>query len=108
MDGQVLYFPQGNDIVVTARFPEISDGTGATASFYCKDDRYVDDADPTTQVYTSGVNPDPDFTGATMSVFHIPAADIEITGAFWWRVDVTDVTDKTRTASCGTLLVEAV
>ena len=108
MDGQALVFPKGNDVVVTARFPGISDGTGASAEFYYKDNRYIADSDPTTQVYTSSITDDPDNPGATMSQFKIPATDNGVTGAFWWRVDCIDVTDSRRTAAAGTLLVEAV
>jgi hypothetical protein len=108
MDGQVLIFPQGNDIVVTARFPDISDGTGATSEFYYKDNRYTPDSDPSTQVYSSDIYDDPDNPGATMSQFTIPAADNSANGAFWWRVDCIDSLDTRRTAQCGTLLVEAV
>jgi hypothetical protein len=98
MDGQVLIFPQGNDIVVTARFPGISDGTGAQSEF----------SDPTTMVYTSAIIDDPDNPGQTMSTFEIPREDVAVTGAFWWRVDCIDTLSSRRTASCGTLLVEAV
>jgi hypothetical protein len=108
MDSQVLMFPQGNDIIVTARFPEISDGTGATAHFYYKEDRYSSDSDPSTLVYAASILPDPDNPGATMSTFSVPAADNGINGAFWWRIDAVDSFGKKRTANCGTLLVEAV
>ena len=108
MDGQALVFPQGNDVVVTARFPEISDGTGAEAQFYYKDNRYVADSDPGVQVYTSSITDDPDNAGATMSQFKIPATDNSVAGAFWWRVDCIDITNARRTAAAGTLLVEAV
>jgi hypothetical protein len=108
MDMTVLYFPQGNDIQVTAQFPTISDGTGATAYFYYKGSRYVADDDPTTQVYTSDIVPDPNNVGATMSTFLIPSADNATNGAFWWRVDAEDTVGTVRTANCGPLLVEAV
>jgi hypothetical protein len=108
MDGQVLIFPRGNDVVVTARFPEISSGAGATATFYYKDNRYTADTDPTSKIYSSTIVADPDNPGATMSTFPVPGTDNQVTGAFWWRVDATDVTNKTRTAAAGTLLVEAV
>lgn len=108
MDGQVLIFPKGNDIQVTARFPGISDGTGAHSEFYYKDNRYVADNDPGTMIYSSAIDPDPDNPGATMSTFHIPAADNVVTGAFWYRVDAVDSLNTRRTTACGTLLVEAV
>lgn len=108
MDGNVLVFPQNNDVVVTARFPDINDGTGSHSEFYYKDNRYKDDTDPTTQVYTAPIENDPDYPGATMSVFTIPSEDNLITGAFWWRVDCVDSLSTRRTAQCGTLLVEAV
>jgi hypothetical protein len=108
MDITTLWFPQGNDIIVTARYPGISDGTGMTSEFYYKDNRYTADTDPGTQVYSSDITADPDNPGATMSQFTIPADDNLITGAFWWRVDCIDSLDNRRTADCGTLLVEAV
>ena len=108
MDGQVLYFPSGKDMVVTARYPAISDGTGAHSEFYYKDNRYVPDDDPTVQVYSAPVDPDPDNVGATMSVFNIPGEDTETTGAFWWRVDIIDSADTRRFVEAGTVLVEAV
>jgi hypothetical protein len=108
MDQIVLMFPQGNDIQVTAQFPTIADGTGMTANFYYKISRYTADSDPTTLVFTSDIVDDPDNPGATMSVFEIPSADNEVSGAFWWRVDAVDSQDTTRTANCGPLLVEAV
>src|ERR1700746_1269484 len=108
MDGQVLYFPAGKDVVVTVRYPGISDGTGANSEFYLKDNRYVPDTDPAVQMYSAPVNPDPDNTGATMSVFDIPGADTVATGAFWWRVDVVDSANTRRFVDAGTVLVEAV
>lgn len=108
MDQTGLVFPQGNDIVVTAQFPTISDGTGMTSEFYYKDDRTTPDTDPAVEVYSSTVIPDPSNPGATYSRFTIPAADNGVTGAFWYRVDCLDSTGKRRTANCGPLLVEAV
>jgi hypothetical protein len=108
MDGQALVFPKGNDIVVTARFPEISSGAGMTSEFYYKGNRYIADSDPTTEVYTSSITADPGNPGATMSQFRIPATDNGVAGAFWWRVDAIDSTGSRRTAAAGTLLVEAV
>lgn len=108
MDGQVLFFPQNNDVVVTARYPDISDGTGSHSEFYYKDNRYAADSDPTTQMYQAPIETDPDYPGQTKSVFTIPADDNLITGAFWWRVDCVDSLSTRRTAQCGTLLVEAV
>jgi hypothetical protein len=103
-----LVFPRGNDIVVTASFPTISDGTGMSAEFYYKPDRTIDDGDPSVQVYESAVNPDPENVGATFATFDVPSADNTATGSFWWRVDVLDVDGHRRTADCGPLLVEAV
>lgn len=108
MDGNVLIFPRNNDVVVTARYPDISDGTGSNSVFYYKDNRYVSDDDPSTQMYQAPIVDDPDNPGATMSQFTIPADDNLITGAFWWRVDCVDSLNSRRTAQCGTLLVEAV
>lgn len=108
MDQMGLVFPQGNDIIVTARFPSITDGTGMNAEFYYKGDRTTLDADPAVQVYSSSVVPDPDNLPATFSQFIIPAADNEVPGAFWWRVDCIDTLNNRRTARCGPLLVEAV
>jgi hypothetical protein len=106
MDQVGLVFPRGNDIVVTARFPEISDGTGATAEFFTKDDRETPDDDAA--VYQSSIVDDPDAPGSTMSVFLIPSDDTGVTGSFWWRVDAIDSMTNRRTAACGPLLVEAV
>lgn len=108
MDSTVIYFPQAKDVVVTARFPTISDGTGSTSEFYYKDSRYTADTDPATQVYTSDITDDPDNPGATFAQFTIPADDNLVTGAFWYRVDCIDSLDTRRMAACGTLLVEAV
>jgi hypothetical protein len=108
MDMYVLFFPQGNDVVVTARFPTISDGTGQTATFYYKNDKMTPDSDPSTITYQSDVVPDDGNPGATMSQFTVPSSDTQFPGAYWWRIDVTDSFDTNRTAGCGTLLVEAV
>jgi hypothetical protein len=108
MDQTNLVFPQGNDIVVTARYPEISDGTGQTASFYYKPSRYTDDSDPSVVAYESAVTPDPDTPGQTLSVFHVPGEQNEVPGTYWWRIDVSDSLNNTRTANCGPVLVEAV
>lgn len=108
MDQIGLVFPRGNDIVVTARFPEISDGTGMVSEFYSKPSRAADDSDPAVNVYTSEVVTDPDNPGSTLAQFDIPSTDTGLTGAYWWRVDCVDVLDKRRTAACGPLLVEAV
>jgi hypothetical protein len=103
-----LVFPRGNDIVVTARFPTISDGTGMSAEFYYKADRTTADDDPSVQVYESAVTPDPDNEGATLATFEVDAADNASTGSYWWRVDVLDSSGHRRTADCGPLLVDAV
>jgi hypothetical protein len=108
MDMIALFFRQGNDIVVTARYAEISSGAGMTARFYTKPDKTTPDNDPAVTVYQSTVIADPDNIGSTLSQFNIPSADTQDTGAFWWRVDVTDALNKRRTANQGPLLVEAV
>jgi hypothetical protein len=108
MDMTALFFPQGNDVVVTAQFPGISDGTGMSSEFWYKTDKTTPDTDPTSLSFESTVIPDPENAGQTMSQFSIPATDNDEAGAFWWRVDVIDVNSHRRTASCGTLLVEAV
>lgn len=108
MDMLALFFPQGNDVVVTARYAEISDGTGMTAKFYIKPDKTTPDTDPSVTAYTSTVVADPSNTGSTLSQFNIPSVNNQVTGAFWWRVDVTDPFNKRRTANQGPLIVEAV
>ena len=108
MDQTGLVFPRGNNVVVTARFPDISDGTDMTSEFYTKPSRATPDNDPSVQVYESEVVTDPDYPGQTMAQFDIPATDTGVTGAFWWRVDCVDVLSQRRTANCGPLLVEAV
>jgi hypothetical protein len=108
MDQSGLVFPRGNDIVVTARFPDISDGTGMLAELYTKPDRTTADTDPSVNIYESGVAVDPDNAGSTMAQFDVPATDTGTTGSFWWRVDCLDSAGRRRTADCGTLLVEAV
>lgn len=108
MDMLALFFPQGNDIVVTARYPDISDGTGQTANFYYKPDKTTPDTDPAVLVFESSVLPDEDNPGATISTFVISASDNQVPGPYWWRIDVVDALLNTRTANCGPLLVEAV
>jgi hypothetical protein len=106
MNMTALFFFQNNDIVVTAKFPDIIDGTGITAEFWYKNDKNTPDDDPSTIMYTSSMSQGGD--QIWYSEFTIPAADNADTGAFWWRVDAVDASDKRRTAGCGTLLVEAV
>lgn len=108
MDMTALFFPQGNDIVVTAKFPEITDGTGMTAEFWYKFSKVTPDDDPSTLVYQKNLVLGDD--GVWYSEFDISAVDNEVTGAFWWRIDCIDATGKRRTpdGACGTLLVEAV
>jgi hypothetical protein len=108
MDMLALFFPRGNDMVVTARYAEISSGAGMTARFYTKPDKTTPDNDPAVTVYQSTVVADPDNIGSTLSQFNIPSTDTQDTGAFWWRVDVTDALNKRRTANQGPLLIEAV
>jgi len=108
MDQTGLVFPRGNDVVVTAQFPDISDGTGMISEFYTKPSRATPDTDPSVQVYESDIVKDTDNAGQTLAQFDIPAGDTGVTGAFWWRVDCVDVLNKRRTANCGPLLVEAV
>lgn len=108
MDMQALFFKQGNDIVVTARYTDISDGTGMTAELFTKPDKTTPDDDPSVMVYQSDVVSDPDNIGATLSQFDIPSSDTQNTGAFWWKVNVTDPFNNVRTANQGTLLIEAV
>jgi hypothetical protein len=108
MDTTTLFIPRGNDVIVTARFPEIDDGTGMNSEFWYKPNKTTLDTDSAVSMFTSAVVDDPDNAGSTMSTFSIPAEDNEATGVFWWRVDVIDVNSKRRTADCGPLLVEAV
>lgn len=106
MDMTALFFPQNNDIVVTAKFPDIIDGTGITAEFWYKYDKTTPDDDPSTSTYTSAMSQGDD--QVWYAEFPIPADDNAVAGAFWWRVDAVDSFNKRRTANCGTLLVEAV
>jgi hypothetical protein len=108
MDMTSLFIPRGNDVVVTARFPEISDGTGMSSEFWYKPDKTTPDTDPAVLSFSATIIADPDNAGATMSKYNIPSTDTAVPGSFWWRVDVIDVAAKRRTANCGTLLVEAV
>ena len=108
MDMLTLFFKQGDDIVVTARYAEITDGTGMTATFYIKDDKTTADTDPTVMTYDAEVVADPDNVGATLSQFSIPSEDTQVTGAWWWKVRVFDPFSNARTANQGPLLIEAV
>lgn len=109
MDTQVLVFPQNNDVIVLAHYgPEITDSTGVTAKFYYKDNRYTPDSDPSVHTYSATLVADPDYPGQFMSTFNIPASQNGVPSTYWWKVNVTDAFNKTRTAKCGTLLVEAV
>jgi hypothetical protein len=108
MDMLALFFKQGDDIVVTARYAEIPDGTGMTAKFYVKGDKTTADTDPSVMKYDSNVIADPDNAGATLSQFTIPSTDTQVTGAWWWKVRVFDPFNHVRTASQGPLLIEAV
>lgn len=106
MDMTALFFPQNNDIVVTAKFPEITDGTGIVTEFWYKDNRFTADSDPSSTSYQAEMIQGDD--SVWYSEFDIPAADNLVTGAFWWRVDAIDAQNKRMTASAGTLLIEAV
>lgn len=108
MDMVALFFKRGDDIVVTARYAEISDGTGMSATFYIKDDKTTPDNDPSVLTYISDVVADPDNIGATLSQFDVPSEDNQTTGALWWKVKVFDTFNNGRTANQGTLIVEAV
>jgi hypothetical protein len=108
MDMTALFFKQGDDIVVTARYAEISSGSGLTSTFYIKDDKTMPDTDPSVMTYDSNVIADPDNAGATLSQFTIPSADTQATGAWWWKVRVFDPFNHVRTANQGPLLIEAV
>jgi len=107
MDMQGLCIEQGNDVIVTARWPTIANGSGLSSELYYKPDRYTHDSDPSVEVYTSGLIPDPDNPGATMSQFTIPSADNQVPGIFWWRVDALDINGKRRTAAGGPFMVES-
>lgn len=108
MDMLALFFKQGDDIVVTARYAEIPDGTGMTATFYIKGDKMIADTDPSVIKYDSNVVADPDNVGATLSKFDIPSEVTRDTGAWWWKVRVFDPFNNARTANQGPLLIEAV
>lgn len=108
MDMLALFFKSGDDVVVTARYPDISDGTGMTATLYIKDDKTTPDTDSSVLTYDSDVVADPDNAGQTMSQFDISSADTQATGAFWWKVKVFDPFSNGRTANQGTLIIEAV
>jgi len=104
-----MYFPQGNDIQVTAHYPGIPSGTvNGKSEFYYKTDRTTPDSDPSTKVYTANIVDDPNNQAATMSQFLIPAADNGTAGAMWWRIDAIDQYNNRSTVGFGTLLVEAV
>jgi hypothetical protein len=106
MNMLALFFPQNNDIVVTAKFPEITDGTGVTSEFWYKDDKTTPDSDPTSLSYQSTLVHGAD--NVWYAQFNIPATDTGVPGAYWWRVDAIDTSHRRMTANCGTLLVEAV
>jgi hypothetical protein len=108
MDMTALFFPQGNDITVTAQFPGISSGTGMSSEFWYKPERETPDTDPAVTTFSSPIVADPANPGQTMATFLIPDENNSSPGAFWWRVDVLDASGNRRTADCGTLLVEAV
>lgn len=108
MDMLALFFKQGDDIVVTARYPGITDGSGMTATFYVKDDKTVPDTDTDVMTYDSNVVADPDNLGATLSQFKIPSEDTQMPGSMWWKVRVFDPFGNVRTANQGPLLIEAV
>lgn len=108
MEMLALFFKQGDDIVVTARYAEITDGSGMTATFYIKGDKTTDDTDPSVIKYDSNIIADPDNVGATLSVFNIPSEDTQDTGAWWWKIRVFDPFSNVRTANQGPLLIEAV
>jgi|SRR5215472_8367203 len=105
LDITVLFFPVNNDITVTAQFPEITDGTGMTAQFWYKDDRYTPDSDPSTNMYQNSIIKDNQ--GNWFSTFNIPGTANKIAGSFWWRVDAVDAQSKRRTAANGPVLVQA-
>jgi hypothetical protein len=102
-----LFFPQNNDVVVTAKFPGITDATGITAEFWCKTDRYTSDEDPASVMY-SGTALQQGSDGLWYSQFSVPATDNQLPGAYWWRVDAIDADNHRSTANSGTLLVQAV
>jgi hypothetical protein len=108
MEMLALFFKQGDDIVVTARYPEIPDGTGMTATFYVKDDKTTPDTDSSVLTYDAEVVADPDNMNATLSQFIIPSEDTQGAGAWWWKVKVFDTLSNGRTANQGPLLIEAV
>jgi hypothetical protein len=108
MDQTSLFIPRGNDVTVTARFPDISDGTGMSSEFWVKPAKTTPDSDPSVSTYTSTVVADPDNAGATMAQFDIPSTETALAGALWWRVDVIDTLSHRRTANSGPLLVESV
>lgn len=108
MDQTTLFIPLGNDITVTARFPEISDGTGMISEFWIKPSKMTPDTDPAVSTYTSPIGADPDNVGATMAQFSIPSTDNDLAGALWWRVDVVDSVSHRQTANAGPYMVETV
>ena len=108
MDMAALFFKRGDDVVVTARYPTISDGTGMTSTFYIKDDKMMSDTDSSVLTYDSDVIDDPDNTGATLSQFKIPSEDTQASDSLWWKVRVFDAVGNVRTANQGPLLIEAV
>jgi hypothetical protein len=108
MEMLTLFFKQGDDVVVTARYPDIPDGTGMTATFYIKGDKTTPDTDSSVLTYDGDVVADPDNEGATLSQFKIPSEDTQVTGSSWWKVRVFDPFSNARTANQGPLLIEAV
>jgi len=107
MDMTALFFPQNNDIVVTAKFPDITTGAGITTKFWRKNDKNTPDSDPSSKSYT-GTALSQGTDSIWFSQFTIPSVDNSSPGMYWWRVDAVDATNKRRTAQSGPLLVEAV
>jgi hypothetical protein len=106
MNMLALFFPRGNDVTVTAKFPGITSGTGVSSKFWRKNSKTTSDTDPATISYTSVLTAGTD--GIWFATFKVPKADNATPGTFWWRVDAIDPLSNVTTAACGPLLVEAV
>lgn len=104
-DLQELSFPQRNDVVVTAVFTNVTDGTGATSEFYRKPDRATPDTDPSAIRYTASIT---QVNNQWQAQFTVPAADNAVPGVSWWHVDAIDSSGHRKTAAAGPLVVGAV
>lgn len=101
LENEEMVIPQRNSAQVTVTYTGLENNVGISAKLTRKARRRFTETDAV--VYTASISVQ------LQSVFTIPAADNDVAGIEWYRVDViSDGSGEPRTAICGPLVISPV